>query len=56
MSKQDRLDCITKIIEDAESRAIAADGPVLETRYEMTDVEFRKIYRLAKGPKRRRRQ
>lgn len=33
------------IIEDVDNRAMAADGPVTPTRIEMTDEEFRQLYR-----------
>lgn len=44
-----RLARIAQIIESADHRAMAADGPVTKTRDEMTDDEFRQIYQLAKG-------
>lgn len=44
-----RLASIKEIIDIVENRAMAADGPVTNTRYEMTDEELRRIYRLAGG-------
>ena len=44
-----RLSQIQEIIEAVDQRASAADGPVADTREEMTKAEMRKIYRLAKG-------
>jgi hypothetical protein len=38
-----------RIIEDADGRAVAADGPVNHVRDEMTDVEWRRLYRTLKG-------
>lgn len=45
-----RLLKIAQIIESVERRCIAADGPVSKTLEEMTDLEMRKIYRLATRP------
>lgn len=44
-----RLTAIKEIIEGIENRCMAADGPVTNTRDEMTDVELQRIYRLAGG-------
>lgn len=41
-----RLRDIRSIIESVENRCMAADGPVTNTRDEMTDEELRRIYRL----------
>ena len=46
-----RLKEIEEIIEAVDTRCAAADGPVTPTRSEITDDELRRIYRLAKGPK-----
>jgi hypothetical protein len=39
---------IVEIIERVDNRCMAADGPVTDTRAEMTADEMVKIYRLAK--------
>ncbi len=44
-----RLQSIKEIIDGVENRCMAADGPVTNTRAEMTDDELRRIYRLAGG-------
>lgn len=44
-----RLQRIREIIEHVETRAMAADGDVTNTRHEMTDKEMRQIYELAGG-------
>jgi hypothetical protein len=44
-----RLSSIKEIIDGIENRCLAADGPVTNTRHEMTDEELRRIYRLAGG-------
>jgi hypothetical protein len=44
-----RLNTIVNIIETVDRRCEAADGPVPSTREEMTDVEMRQIYKLARG-------
>lgn len=44
-----RLTSIREIIDGIENRCMAADGPVTNTRHEMTDEELRRIYRLAGG-------
>lgn len=44
-----RLREIADIIESVDQRCAAADGPVSDTRHEMTDKEMRRIYRLAIG-------
>ena len=46
-----RLSKIKDIIESVDQRASAADGPVTDTRQEMTNAEMRQIYRAAKGRK-----
>jgi hypothetical protein len=48
MSKA-RLASIKEIIDTIENRCMAADGPVTNTRNEMTDEELQRIYRLAGG-------
>ncbi len=45
----ERLQSIREIIERVENRCMAADGPVTNTRQEMTDDELRAIYVLAGG-------
>jgi hypothetical protein len=45
---EDRLRKIAIIIENVDQRCTAADGPVSNTRIEMTDDEMRQIYRLSK--------
>jgi hypothetical protein len=47
--RQARLDSIKEIIDGIENRCMAADGPVTNTRHEMSDEELRRIYRLAGG-------
>jgi hypothetical protein len=44
-----RLQAIKEIIDGVESRCMAVDGPVTNTRREMSDVELQRIYRLAGG-------
>lgn len=44
-----RLQSIKEIIDSVENRCMAADGPVTNTRREMTDDELKRIYRLAGG-------
>lgn len=44
-----RLTSIKEIIEGIENRCMASDGPVTNTRHEMSDEELRRIYRLAGG-------
>lgn len=44
-----RLFSIKEIIDSIENRCMAADGPVTNTRHEMSDEELRRIYRLAGG-------
>lgn len=43
-----RLDGIAEIIENVDDRCMAHDGPVGDTREEMTREEMREIYRSAK--------
>ena len=43
-----KLNNIRNLIETIESRAMAIDGPVNNTRNEMTDAELIKIYKLSK--------
>lgn len=45
---RDRLFKIRDIIEAIEQRAMAVDGPVTNTREEMTDKELIQIYKLTK--------
>lgn len=40
---------IVEIINGIENRCMAAEGPVTNTRHEMTDDELRRIYVLAGG-------
>ncbi len=44
-----RLHSIKEIIDGVENRCMAVDGPVTNTRDEMSDEELRRIYRLARG-------
>lgn len=44
-----RLKRIAQILDDVDRRAMHVDGPVTPTRQEITDEEYRRIYRLAKG-------
>ena len=44
-----RLDGIVQIIEAVDRRCMAADGPVTQTKDEITAEELKKIYRIAKG-------
>lgn len=44
-----RLTSIKEIIDGIENRCMAAEGPVTNTRHEMTDEELQRIYRLAGG-------
>ena len=41
---EQRLARITEIIEGVDNRCLAADGPVSDTRAEMTAQEMREIY------------
>lgn len=43
-----RLADAAEIIEVADNRALAADGPVSHCRDEMTDAEWRRLYRAVK--------
>lgn len=49
MTETARLREIAEIIEGVDRRAMAADGPIGDTREEMTDKEMRRIYVLAVG-------
>jgi len=51
-----RLKKIAQIIEAVDNRCMTADGPVTETRFEMTTAEMRQIYKLATGTKMRSRR
>jgi hypothetical protein len=42
-----RLRAIAQILEDVDNRCMAVDGPVDQTRDEITDEEYRRIYVLA---------
>jgi hypothetical protein len=44
-----RLQMIAEILEAVDRRCAAADGPVTQTKEEITAEELRKIYRLAVG-------
>lgn len=55
MTPRERLLEIATIIEDVDNRCMHHDGPVGDTRAEMTPVEMRRIYKLAKGRERRHR-
>ena len=52
----ERLKRITEIIDRVEQRCIAADGPITNTRLEMTDSELRSIYHLAAGSYRKKKK
>lgn len=49
LSTTQRLKNIARIIEDVDDRCLTADGPVSDTREEMTAGEMRHIYKLANG-------
>lgn len=49
MTDLDRLNRIAQIIEHADQRAMACDGPVTPTPEEITQDEMSRIYALAKG-------
>jgi len=49
MTKDERLAEIVLIIETVDNRCLAVDGPVSDTREEMTVEEMRRIYQLAIG-------
>lgn len=49
VDNQNRLTQIAHIIELVDQRCLCADGPVANTRDEMTDQEMRQIYLLATG-------
>jgi hypothetical protein len=49
MTPNARLKRIQEIIELVDQRCLVCDGPVGNTRDEMTDKELRRIYRLAIG-------
>jgi hypothetical protein len=49
MTPNARLKRIAEIIELVDQRCLVSDGPVGNTRDEMTDGEMRRIYRLALG-------
>lgn len=53
LTPKQRLDAIVKIIEDVDTRCMHVDGPVTATLQEMTQKEMSKIYKLAKGPKKK---
>lgn len=44
-----RLKRIAEIIENVDHRAMCAEGPITDTRTEMTADEMRSIYELACG-------
>lgn len=44
-----RLKRIAEIIDLVEQRCLIVDGPVANTRHEMTDQELRMIYEIALG-------
>ena len=48
-SMLERLNRITRIIEQVDNRCMAVDGPVSSTLEEMTQEEISEIYRLSKG-------
>lgn len=49
LSPLERLAAIAFIIEGVDHREMCADGPISPTRQAITDEEFRRIYKLAKG-------
>lgn len=49
IARRDNAARIVSIIAGAENRCMAVDGPVTNTRHEMTDDELRQIYVLAGG-------
>lgn len=49
MTPEQRLHAIADILEEVDNRCMAVDGPVTETRHEITGDELRLIYRLAAG-------
>jgi hypothetical protein len=51
MSALKRLHDIGRIIEIADTRALAVDGPVSHVRDTMTDKEWRQLYLLTQVPK-----
>ena len=50
LALDNRLCDARAIIEAADARAAAVDGPVNHCRDEMTDAEWRKLYLAVKGP------
>lgn len=50
LKPETRLKRIAAILEDVDARCIAVDGPVTDTREEMTKAELREIYILAEKP------
>lgn len=50
---RDRLEEIALIIEAVDRRCAIADGPVAQTKDEITPAELRKIYTLAAKNRRR---
>lgn len=48
-TSEQRLTAIAELIEAVVDRCLADDGPVGDTRTEMTADEMRYIYKLAKG-------
>ena len=55
LTPEQRLAAIASIILTVENRCMAVDGPVSNTRLEMTDAELRKIWLLTQTPKGRKR-
>ena len=49
MTDAERLKAIQNIILHVENRCMACDGPVTNTREEMTDRELQEIYLLTGG-------
>ena len=49
LTPTERLRRIAEIVEDVDRRCMAYDGPVGNTRQEMTDDEMRQIWYYAKN-------
>jgi len=51
LTQYKKLKAIAKIIEAVDERCLMADGPVTETRHEITNEELKEIYDLVKDIK-----
>ena len=49
LSDRDRLLRIAEILERVDGRCLASDGPVTQTKEEISGDELREIYTLASG-------